>query len=127
MRVFVNESQEDYLETILVLSRKFPAVRAVDIANEMGFKKSSVSIAMKNLREQNYVALTEQGFIELTEAGRALAESVYEKHEFLRTKLIKLGVSEEIAALDACRIEHVISDESFEAIKNYIKELKKNG
>lgn len=124
MRAFVNESQEDYLETILLLSKKFPAVRAVDIANDMGFKKSSVSIAMKNLREQNYVALTEQGFIELTASGKALAESVYEKHELFRTTLIRLGVPEEIAALDACRIEHVISDETFEAVKKYIKDLK---
>ena len=115
-----NESSENYLETILILSKKLPVVRSVDIANELGFKKSSVSIAMKNLREKNNIAVSDAGFITLTESGRQIAEMIYERHELLSECLEKLGVDKEIAAEDACRIEHVISSESFEAIKKHI-------
>ena len=101
-----NESVENYLETILILSKKLPVVRSVDIANELGFKKPSVSIAMKNLREKNYITVMEQGYIFLTDSGREIAEMIYERHEFL-------------TAEDACRIEHVVSKESFEAIKKH--------
>ena len=120
MRTFGNESAENYLETILVLSKKLPVVRSVDIANELGFKKSSVSVAMKNLREKKHITVSEAGFIFLTDSGREIAEMIYERHEFLPDWLVKLGVSEEIASEDACRIEHVISSESFEAIKRHI-------
>ena len=113
-----NESSENYLETILILSKKLPVVRSVDIANELGFKKSSVSIAMKNLREKNNITVSDAGFITLTESGRQIAEMIYERHELLSECLEKLGVDKEIAAEDACRIEHVISPESFEAIYN---------
>lgn len=116
-----NESAENYLETILILSKKLPVVRSVDIANELGFKKSSVSIAMKNLREKNQITVTDSGFIYLTEDGRAIAEMIYERHELLSTWLAKLGVPSDIASQDACRIEHVISKESFEAIKKHVK------
>lgn len=116
-----NESAENYLETILVLSKKLPVVRSVDIANELGFKKSSVSIAMKNLREKNHITVTDSGFIYLTGEGKAIAEMIYERHQLISTCLVKLGVSEDIAVQDACRIEHVISKESFEAIKNHLK------
>lgn len=116
-----NESAENYLETILILSRKLPVVRSVDIANELGFKKSSVSIAMKNLREKEHITVTDAGFIYLTESGKEIAEMIYERHEFLSGWLIQLGVPEEIATEDACRIEHVISKESFEAIKKYVR------
>lgn len=116
-----NESAENYLETILMLSQKLPVVRSVDIANELGFKKSSVSIAMKNLREKNHITVSDAGFITLTESGREIAEMIYERHEFLSSWLIELGVDEKIASEDACRIEHVISKESFEAIKNSVK------
>lgn len=116
-----NESQENYLETILVLSQKRPVVRAVDISNELGFKKSSVSIAMKNLRSRNYITVTEDGFIYLTEEGMKLAKMVYERHEILTSFLAKLGVSPETAEEDACRIEHVISPETFASIKTYLK------
>ena len=109
MRTFGNESAENYLETILVLSKKLPVVRSVDIANELGFKKSSVSVAMKNLREKKHITVSEAGFIFLTDSGREIAEMIYERHEFLTDWLVKLGVSEEIASEDACRIEHVIS------------------
>lgn len=115
-----NESSENYLETILILSKKLPVVRSVDIANELGFKKSSVSIAMKNLREKNNITVSDAGFITLTESGRKIAEMIYERHELLSECLEKLGVDKEIAAEDACRIEHVISPESFEAIKKHI-------
>ncbi|MCR5753886.1 MAG: metal-dependent transcriptional regulator [Acetatifactor sp.] len=116
----VNESAENYLETILVLSKSHPVVRSVDIAEELGFKKSSVSVAMKNLRESNHITVTKEGFIYLTESGRAIAEMIYERHEFLSAWLTSLGVDQEIATEDACRIEHVISKESFEAMKQYI-------
>lgn len=115
-----NESAENYLETILILSKKLPVVRAVDISNELGFKKSSVSIAMKNLRLKNQITVTDAGFIYLTDEGRAIAEMIYERHELLSSCLIKLGVSPETAAEDACKIEHVISPESFDAIKKHV-------
>lgn len=115
-----NESAENYLETILVLSKKLPVVRAVDIANELGFKKSSVSVAMKQLREKEHITVSDAGFITLTESGRTVAEMVYERHETITKLLTSLGVSEEIAAEDACRIEHVISPESFEALKKHL-------
>ena len=113
-----NESAENYLETILMLSKKLPVVRAVDIANELGYKKSSVSIAMKHLREKEHITVSDAGFITLTETGRAVAEMIFERHEMLTQVLISIGVPEEIASEDACKIEHVISPESFEAIKN---------
>lgn len=116
-----NESAENYLETILMLSKKLPVVRSVDIANELGYKKPSVSIAMKNLREKNYITVMEQGYIFLTDSGREIAEMIYERHEFLTEWLVSLGVNPETAAEDACRIEHVISKESFEAIKKMAK------
>ncbi|MBQ8518068.1 MAG: metal-dependent transcriptional regulator [Agathobacter sp.] len=112
-----NESAENYLETILMLSKKLPVVRAVDIANELGYKKSSVSIAMKHLREKEHITVTDSGFISLTESGLAVAEMIFERHEMLTKVLVAIGVPEEIASEDACKIEHVISPESFEAIK----------
>ena len=115
-----NESSENYLETILILSKKLPVVRSVDIANELGFKKSSVSIAMKNLREKNQITVTDAGFIYLTDAGKEIAEMIYERHELLTECLTKLGVDPEVATEDACRIEHVIIAESFAAIKAHI-------
>lgn len=117
----VNESAENYLETILILSKAKPVVRSVDIAEELGFKKSSVSVAMKNLREKNHITVTKEGFIYLTDSGREIAEMIYERHELLSDWLIRLGVDKNIATEDACRIEHVISKESFEAIKKHIK------
>ena len=116
----INESAENYLETILQLSKSLPVVRSVDIANELGFKKSSVSVAMKNLRQKEHITVTDSGFIYLTESGKAIAEHVFEKHQLLKSWLCTLGVSEEVAAEDACKMEHVISDESFEAIKKHV-------
>ena len=127
----LNESAENYLETILVLSKSRPVVRSVDVATELGFKKSSVSVAMKNLRENGYIRMDEQGHITLTETGQSIADVMYERHILLSNWLIYLGVDPQTAAEDACRMEHVISPESFEAIKKHItqgnelpKELK---
>lgn len=115
-----SESSENYLETILILSKSRPVVRSVDIAEELGFKKSSVSVAMKNLREREHITVTKEGFIYLTQAGREIAEMIYERHELFTKWLTSLGVDEKIAAQDACKIEHVLSRESFEAIKKHI-------
>lgn len=120
-----NESAENYLETILMLSKKLPVVRAVDIANELGYKKSSVSIAMKHLREKEHITVTDSGFITLTESGLSIAEMIFERHEMLTQVLVSIGVPEDIASEDACRIEHVISPESFEAIKAAIAKHSK--
>lgn len=116
----MNESVENYLETILVLSRRLPVVRSVDIATELGFKKPSVSIAMKNLREKKHITVSDSGFITLTPSGRAIAEDIYERHQFLSQWLTQLGVDPAIASEDACKIEHVLSRESFEALKKHV-------
>ena len=116
-----NESAENYLETILMLSKRLPVVRSVDISNELGFNKSSVSVAMKNLREKNHITVSDAGFINLTQSGREIAEMIYERHEFLSKWLISLGVPAETATEDACKIEHVLSKESFQAIKDFVK------
>ncbi len=117
-----NESAENYLETILMLSKKLPVVRSVDIANELGFKKSSVSIAMKNLREKKHITVTNSGFIYLTESGKNIAELVLERHEFISKWLINLGVPSNIATEDACKIEHILSKESYDAIKGFVQQ-----
>lgn len=116
----IRESAENYLETILILSKKLPVVRSVDIATELNFKKSSISVAMKHLREDNYITVTEQGYIYLTDKGRDIAETMYERHTLLSSWLISLGVDAAVATEDACRMEHDISKESFEAIKKHI-------
>ena len=115
-----NESAENYLETILILSKKRPVVRSVDIANELGFKKSSVSIAMKHLRENKHITVTEEGFIYLTDSGMEIAQMIYTRHEILSSFLVNIGVAKEIAEEDACKIEHVISAESFDALRKYL-------
>ena len=114
------ESAENYLETILVLGKLHPTVRSIDIAEEMGFKKSSVSVAMKNLREKNHIVVSKEGFISLTNTGREIAEMIYERHELISKWLVTLGVDKDTAVADACRMEHILSKESFEAIKNHI-------
>ncbi len=115
------ESAENYLETILILSQELPVVRSIDVVAQLGFKKSSVSVAMKNLRAKGYIVVSDSGFITLTEAGKEIADMIYERHNFLSSWLISLGVDEDIALEDACRIEHVISKESFAAIKKHVK------
>lgn len=116
----INESAENYLETILMLSRKLPVVRSIDIAIELNFKKSSISVAMKNLRENGYITVSDAGYISLTKSGKEIADTIYERHDLLSSWLVKLGVDEKIASEDACRMEHVISKESFEAIKRHM-------
>lgn len=118
----INESAENYLETILILSKRLPVVRSVDIAVEMNFKKSSISVAMKNLRENGFITVSDAGFITLTEQGHEIADMIYERHTFISGWLISLGVDEKTAAEDACRMEHVISPKSFDAIKKYVRE-----
>lgn len=118
----INESAENYLETILILSKRLPVVRAVDISEELGFKKSSVSVAMKHLQEQGYITVGRSRFITLTDSGREIAEMIYERHELISSWLESLGVDPQVAVEDACRIEHVISQQSFDAMKRYIAE-----
>ena len=117
----VNESAENYLETILILSQRLPVVRSVDIATELDFKKSSGSVAMKKLRESGHIIVSPEGYISLTQTGREIADCIYERHTLLSSWLQRLGVDPKVAAEDACRIEHVISAESFEAIKKHIQ------
>lgn len=124
--IHTNESAENYLETILILSKSRPVVRSVDIAEELNFKKSSVSVAMKNLREKNHITVSKEGFIYLTESGKSIAEMIYERHQLLTSWLTSLGVDATIAAEDACKIEHVLSPETFQAIKKYVLKDAKN-
>lgn len=115
----IRESAENYLESILILQRRSGSVRSIDVANELGFSKPSVSIAMKNLRENGYITVDDGGLITLTEKGTHIAETMYERHTLLTGWLVRLGVDEQTAVQDACRMEHVISAESFAAIKNH--------
>ena len=116
----IQESAENYLETILILHNRKGYVRSTDIATELGFSKPSVSVAMKNLRTGGYIVTDENGFISLTEKGNEIASMIYERHTLLSRWLIDLGVDPRTAAEDACRIEHVVSPESFEAIKKHV-------
>ena len=118
----IQESAENYLETILMLGHRNPYVRSIDIANELSFSKPSVSVAMKNLRENGYIEINSEGHISLTGPGREIAETMYERHAMLSQWLIYLGVDEQTAVEDACRIEHVVSAKSFKAIKAHITE-----
>lgn len=117
----IGESAENYLETILILSQRKGKgeVRSIDIVNELEFSKPSVSVAMKNLRENGYITVDKDGYIRLTDKGLEIAEKMYERHTLLSQWLIKLGVDEKVAVEDACRMEHVISAESFAAIKKH--------
>ena len=127
----MQESGEMYLETILILSKKHNVVRSVDIAEEMNYSKPSVSRAMGKLREGHYIVMDKDGFIALTEEGRRIAEKIYERHVVLTALLTEIGVDPQTAADDACRVEHVISDETFEKVKAHIRyehpEVLKNG
>ena len=118
----VHESGEMYLEAILVLGKKSGFVRAIDISEYLGYSKPSVSRAMGLLRQGEYIVVEPDGAITLTETGRQIAEKIYERHTLLTELLVKMGVSQETAAADACRLEHAISDESFQAIKRYAAE-----
>ncbi len=117
-----NRSVEDYLETILVLSRRLPEVRSIDIAEEMNFTKASVSVSMKNLRTKGYIDMDKSKYITLTESGRRIAENILERHELISNWLVHLGVDKETALEDACRMEHTLSEETYEAIKRHVIE-----
>ena len=118
----LHESAEMYLETIYVLSQESSAVRSIDVAEHMGYSKPSVSRAVGLLKQGGYVVMDEDGFLSLTDEGLEVAQTIFERHTVLSRLLIALGVSEETASEDACKIEHVISDESFEAIKKFTKQ-----
>ena len=116
-----NESAENYLETILILSKQLPVVRSVDIAAELNFKKPSISVAMKKLKNSGYILVSPKGYITLTKTGKEIADRIYERNTLLTSWLTRLGVDADTAAKDACRIEHVISSQSFEALRNHVK------
>ena len=116
----IQESAENYLEAILIIHNRKGNVRSIDIANELGFSKPSGSVAMKNLRTNGYIEVDKEGFITLLDKGREIADKIYERHTLLSTWLVRMGVSPEVAAEDACRIEHVISAETFERLKEHV-------
>lgn len=119
MRVY--ESAEDYLEAILVIGQRRGVVRSIDIANELGFSKPSVSVAMKKLRESGHIEMDPDGFIHLLPSGQQIAEHIYERHRTLTGFFVYLGVNEEVAAADACKVEHDLSAETFEKIKEHVR------
>lgn len=121
----IKESAENYLEAILMIRKQKGSVRSIDIAHELSFSKPSVSVAMKALKDDDYINIDEHGSITLTEKGLEVAESVYERHELIASLLISLGVSEEVAYEDSCKIEHVISKETFDKLKQYAKKQSK--
>ena len=116
----VYESAEDYLEAILVIGQRRGAVRSIDVANELGFSKPSVSVAMKKLRESGHIEMDQEGLIRLLPSGRAVAERIYERHRMLTDFFIWLGVDEASASADACLVEHDLSPETFEKLKDHI-------
>ncbi len=119
--MIIKESAENYLESILVIKNQKGFVRSIDIANDLEVSKPSVSVAMKNFREEGYITVDPDGNIDLTEKGLIIARRVYERHEVISKALMALGVSEETALLDSCKIEHVISEETFSRIKDFLK------
>lgn len=124
MKIQIQESSEDYLETIFLLQRKHGAVRSIDIANELSYSKPSVSNAMKKLKGEGYIEMENRGYITLTEKGNTLAQRTYDRHCAIHELLVKFGVSDEVALDDACRMEHVISEETYIAMKKFLDENK---
>lgn len=124
MNLKIQESAENYLETILILGQKKDQVRSIDIANELEYAKPSVSVAMKNLRESGCITMDGDGYITLTENGRKIAATIYERHVLISDWLIYLGVDKETALKDACKMEHVMSEQSFKAIKEHVENRK---
>lgn len=122
----IQQSQENYLETIYMLKKRNGFVRSVDVAHELDYTKASVSVAMKSLREAGYVTVDTDGGISLTELGLTVAQSMYERHEVIADVLISLGVSPETAYEDSCKIEHVLSEETFIKIKEYLEKIREN-
>lgn len=124
MEFHETESTEMYLETILILKNRLGLVRSIDIANEMGYSKPTISVAMKKFRHEGLVTVDDSGFVNLTETGRDIAERIYERHQVLTLILVNLGVSRKNAEYDACKIEHDISDETFDALKKEYMRLR---
>ncbi len=122
--MIIRESAEDYLESILILYKQNGFVRSIDIVNRLGYSKPSISVAMKRLRENGYINMDSSGYITLTDDGKEIAEKTYERHIVISTFLMDLGVSRETAMEDACRIEHVISEETFEKLKHNFYQKK---
>lgn len=116
----IHASAEDYLETILMIQERCGTVRSIDIVNELGYSKPSVSIAMKKLRESGYISMASDGCITLNESGMEIAKRIYRRHKYLTRLFILLGVSEDVAAEDACKVEHDLSDETFTRIREYL-------
>ena len=116
----IHESAEDYLEAILMIKERRGVVRSIDVVNELGYSKPSISIAMKHLRESGYVLMDEDGYLSLTNKGYVIARRVYDRHQVLTKALIALGVDEALAAADACKVEHDLSEESFDKIRAYV-------
>lgn len=125
MQMIIKESAENYLEAILMIKKKKGHVRSIDVANELNFTKPSVSVAMKHFREEGYVTVDADGGISLTEKGLAIAERVYERHQVIASALMALGVDEEVAYEDSCKIEHDISQQTFEKIKEFLEKHQK--
>ena len=122
--MIIKESAENYLESIFVIKKQKGFVRSIDIANDLGVSKPSVSVAMKNFREEGYITVDPDGYIDLTEKGLEIANRVYERHEIISEALMAIGVSKESALVDSCKIEHVISEESFLRIKEFVANKK---
>ena len=122
----IHESAEDYLETILILKERIGQVRSIDIATEMNYSKPSISVAMKKLRENGYIQVDKDGFIALTDSGREIAANIYNRHRVLTDFFVSLGVDEKVAAEDACKVEHDLSEETFEKIKNHAMNAAKD-
>lgn len=129
MSMNIRASAEDYLEAILIIGKRKGSVRSIDIANELGFSKPSVSVAMKHLRENGYIHMDEGGFITLTDAGFGIADKIYERHCVMTEYFELLGIPTDTAERDACKIEHILSNDTFQAIKRQYEKLKseKNG
>ncbi len=121
----IQESAENYLETILILQRRNGMVRSIDIVNELNYAKPSISVAMKHFKEEGLITVDDNGYISLTKSGREIAEKMYERHTFLTDVLIQLGVEEEVAKVDACKIEHHISEEAFHMMKSHAAKNRK--
>ncbi len=122
--MIIGESAENYLETIYILNKRKNTVRSVDIATELGYSKPSVCVAMRNLREKGYIETDSDGLITLTSTGKEIAERIFQRHETITKWLMRIGVSSDQAAIDACRIEHIISQESFECLRKYEENIK---
>ena len=121
-----NQSAEDYLEAILVIRERSGNARSIDVANELNVSKPSVSVAMKKLKERGLILIDGNGLITFSEEGKAIAEKVYGKHKLLTGCLVEIGVDEKTAAEEACLIEHIISDKTYDCIKKYYKKINKN-